>query len=119
MPAGMTVPAETPNVGLAPLPTERLSTGPPVEAFGGGIAARGIDLSAVEQEVGQIHEQAKRNADQTAILAAAAKTSALVTKLGVRTKSLHGPASFTAPEDNKADWYSETGTTETGLTNDV
>lgn len=114
-----TVPAPRQTVGLEPLPGARVAVDAPIEAFGGGVANPRLDLSPLEAQAHDIFTEAKRNADETAVVAAASKASDLETQLTIQTRQRLGQDAFSAPEQVTEDWEKSTQEIEAGLTNDT
>jgi len=113
------VPRDLPNVGLAPLPGGRLTGTAPIETFGGGIAATRIDLSGPMAEAEQIAAEAKRNADNTAVVAAGTQAAKLEGDLTTDARAHHGRDAFGLPESVGQAWAVGMAEIEKGLSNDV
>lgn len=114
-----TVPAPHQQVGLEPLPNARVAVDAPIEAFGGGAANPRLDLSELANQAHDIFQQEKQRADETAVVAAAAKASDLETRLTISTRQRLGTDAFSAPEQVTEDWDKSTQEIESGLTNDT
>lgn len=112
-----------PQVALRPIPGAREGVdeqvNSPLEAFGGGQAARGIDVSPLAAQAKQIFEEEKQKADNTAILGAAAQLSALETSLTVKTRQRMGQDALSAPDDVAKEWQAATQQIQGSLANDT
>lgn len=114
-----TVPAPSQPRALEPLPAARVAVDAPLEAFGGGAANPRLDLSELETQAHSIFEQAKRQADQTAVIKAAGQASDLETRLTIATRQRQGQDAFSAPDEVQTAWEEESAKIEAGLTNDT
>lgn len=121
MSGGLTVPTYQPtNQNSAPMPTVRVSTDAPVEAFGGGAAAAGVGQAASQLggQVTAVADQEKKKADQVAHLDADSQASQLETNIQVKMMSMRGKDAFGAPEMVAQQWKDGTAKIAQGLSND-
>ncbi|MDB4893149.1 MAG: hypothetical protein JWL61_5004 [Gemmatimonadetes bacterium] len=105
---------------VAPNATPQLRA--PVQAFGGGSAARPVDLSGTANLAADIYHQERQQADQIAVLDAASKLSTLETDRLWNEKdgalNARGKDAFGVPERLAADWEKGVSDIEKGLTTD-
>ena len=107
----------TQTVGPGAMPGVRVDVdNPPIEAFGGGTAARGIDPSGLTEQVRAIVAESRRHADEVAQTSFGAQLSDLETRLSVATRERLGATAFSAPQDVNAEWVKATGAIAHGLT---
>lgn len=113
------VPQPRQQVGLEALPGVRTAVDAPIEAFGGGAANPRLDVSELETQARTIFEQAKHQADQTAVVNAASQISDAETQLTLQTRQRIGQDAFSAPDDVSKEYEKTAAQIEQGLTNDT
>lgn len=94
----------------------------PVQSFGGGATARPVDLSSTANLAADIYQQERKQADQIAVMAAAAKLSSLETDTlwNPQTGALNtkGKDAFGVPERVAETWQKGVDDIEGTLTTD-
>ncbi|HEX7828654.1 MAG TPA: hypothetical protein VF787_03325 [Thermoanaerobaculia bacterium] len=108
-----------PTVGLEPLPGVRVGASAPVEAFGGGAAARTPDLSPLIEEARAHFADEKEKADQVAQTRFGSQLSSLEERLSLMAKQRTGEKAFTAPDDVDKEWQKGTDEIGKGLVDDT
>lgn len=114
---------QLPSVAPERLPGVRVSVGAPLEAFGGGRAAEGLDLAPLESIAQELAAREKQKADQIAVSDAGAKLTALKTNLMWHPQSgamlAQGKQAFGVYDQTMEAWRKGVSETGQGLRNDA
>lgn len=96
----------------------RLSPAAPLEAFGGGQAAQGVDLSGVQRVAVDLWERERKKANQVVNLKVASQLQETATALQVKALSRQGEDAFGAPDELHEEWGKAVEEIRKGLSND-